>query len=80
MTSDEIKAGIYIFTLGAGFGMITMSLSAVSQGLIGIPLGFAQINIKNFLKCGTLSGGTFLGLALIDEKIVFTEKIRAIFQ
>ena len=80
MISDDIKSGLFVFTLGAGFGLITMSLSAASQGLIGVPLGFAQLNIKNFIKCGVLSGTTFCGLMLINDKLKFLESFEEVFK
>ena len=80
MNSDDIKGCMFVFTLGAGFGMITMSLSAASQGLIGIPLGFAQLNLRNFLKCGLLSGTTFCGIVFINDKVKFLESYEEIFK
>ena len=80
MISDNIKGCLFIFTLGAGFGTITLTLSSASQALFGIPLGFAQLSIKNFLKCSALSGTTLCGLMLIDEELEFLDKLKELIK
>lgn len=74
MTPDDVKGFLIIFAMGAGFGCLSIGLSGVSEGLFGVPLGFAKLSLKNFVKCGPLTGTTFSGLVLIDDTFKITNE------
>ena len=79
MDLDSVKDFLFIFSLGAGFGFLSISLSGVSEGLFGLPLGFAKFNLKNVVKSSAPTGTAFTGLVPIEDKFGIMKQIEAEF-
>ena len=65
---DSTKGYLKLAGYGAGFGITTSLLSGLSNALVKAPLGFSPLTLKNVLKVGILSGGTAVGIIVIDDK------------
>ena len=68
MSGIDAKGYLRLAGYGAGFGITTSLLSGLSNALVKAPLGFSPLILKNVLKVGVLSGGTTIGIFLIDDK------------
>ena len=68
MSNISAKGYLKLAGYGAGFGITTSLLSGLSNALVKAPLGFSPLNLKNVLKVRVLSGGTTVGIFLIDDK------------
>ena len=73
---SNAKGYLKLMGMGAAFGITTSLLSGLSNEVVKQPLGFSPLSLKNLLKVGALSGGTFPVLVVADEKWKISDNLK----